>query len=113
MMKNGIAFCGLDCEHCDARIATVNHDEKLREKVAKLWSEWNHTEILPEYVVCEGCKGDGVKCYFCGELCQIRKCAISKGFDSCGQCAEMESCKTLKMITDNSEVAKKNLKKSK
>lgn len=31
-MKELIGYCGLDCEQCDARIATVNNDEALREK---------------------------------------------------------------------------------
>lgn len=36
-MKKLIAYCGLDCEKCDAQIATLNNDDALREKVAKLW----------------------------------------------------------------------------
>lgn len=35
-MKKRIAYCGLDCEKCDARIATLNNDNSLRGKVAKL-----------------------------------------------------------------------------
>ena len=37
-MKQLIACCGLDCENCAARIATVNNDDELREKTAKEWS---------------------------------------------------------------------------
>ena len=33
-MKQLIACCGLDCESCDARIATVKNDNELREKTA-------------------------------------------------------------------------------
>lgn len=29
-MKDYIAYCGLDCETCDARLATVNKDDVLR-----------------------------------------------------------------------------------
>lgn len=29
MMKKMIAYCGLDCEKCDAYIATINDDQKL------------------------------------------------------------------------------------
>lgn len=43
-MKELIGYCGLDCEQCDARIATVNNDEALREKTAKLWSRLNGAE---------------------------------------------------------------------
>ncbi len=35
-MKDFIAYCGLDCESCEARLATVTYDDALREKVAKL-----------------------------------------------------------------------------
>ena len=38
-MKDMIGYCGLDCENCDAYIATVNDDQALREKTAKLWAE--------------------------------------------------------------------------
>lgn len=46
-MKTMIAFCGLDCEKCDAYIATKNDDQALREKTAKLWAELNNAPILP------------------------------------------------------------------
>ena len=40
-MKNMIGYCGLDCEKCDAYIATVHNDQDLRETTAKLWAELN------------------------------------------------------------------------
>ena len=50
-MKQLIACCGLDCENCAARIATVNNDDELREKTAKEWSVLNNTpEITPETI---------------------------------------------------------------
>ena len=49
-MNEYIAYCGLDCEACDARIATIQDDNELREKVAKEWSELNGVEITPEKV---------------------------------------------------------------
>lgn len=51
MMKKMIAYCGLDCEKCDAYIATINDDQKLREKTAKLWAELNNAPILPEQII--------------------------------------------------------------
>ena len=64
-MNNYIAFCGLDCERCDARIATIHNDDTLREKVAKLWSELNGAEITPEMINCVGCRIDGAKTPYC------------------------------------------------
>ena len=40
-MKKMIAYCGLDCEKCDAYIATINDNQELRKKTAKLWAELN------------------------------------------------------------------------
>lgn len=47
-MKDLIACCGLDCETCDARIATVTNDAALRQKTERLWSEMNHVPITKE-----------------------------------------------------------------
>ncbi len=44
-MKTYIACCGLDCETCETRLATIHNDNELRKKIAKEWSELNHTEI--------------------------------------------------------------------
>lgn len=49
-LKKLIAYCGLDCEKCDARIATLNDDGARRKKVAELWSEMNGAEITPEMI---------------------------------------------------------------
>ena len=110
-MKTMIAYCGLDCEQCDAYLATVRDDRALREKTAKKWSEMNHVEILPEYINCEGCRVNGVKTYFCEQMCEIRKCAAKKGFTTCGDCAGHENCQTLSMITSDCPDAVENLKK--
>ena len=112
-MKNRIAYCGLNCEECDAYIATVNDDQDLREKTAKLWSELNQTTILPEQINCEGCRNDGVKTFFCGMLCAIRKCAMQKGVKTCAGCAGFEDCTTLMSITANNPHALGNLKNQK
>ena len=52
-MKELIACCGLDCEACEARIATVNDDGALRAEVARKWSDWNGVEITPEMICCD------------------------------------------------------------
>ena len=49
-MNMYIAYCGLNCETCEARLATANDDADLRQKVAKLWSELNGVEITPEMI---------------------------------------------------------------
>ena len=110
-MKKLIAYCGLDCEACEARLATVNNDNSLREKVAKKWSEWNKVTILPEEINCEGCRADGVKTPFCEKLCGIRQCALKKGVSTCGDCDMLKNCETVGMIISNNPDALKNLTK--
>lgn len=75
-MKGMIAYCGLDCEKCDAYLATINDDQALREKTAKLWAELNNAPVLPEHINCEGCRVDGIKTIYCDSLCAIRQCAL-------------------------------------
>ena len=109
--RNMIAFCGLDCEKCDAYIATINNDQSLREKTAKYWTELNNVQILPEHINCEGCRVDGVKTVYCESLCSIRQCALQKGVTTCGDCADMDTCQKLDMVISNNGEALKNLKK--
>ncbi len=109
-MKDYIAYCGLDCETCEARIATVNDDNALRGKVAKLWSELNDAHITPEMINCSGCRIDGVKTPYCDSLCPVRQCAMRMGYRTCGDCGELETCDKVGMITDNNADALRNLK---
>ena len=108
-MQNNIAYCGLDCEQCDAYIATLHDDQALREKTAKLWAALNHAPILPEHINCQGCRADGAKTVFCEQLCAVRRCARQRGVVTCGDCPEMESCPTVGAIFANAPQAKKNL----
>ena len=109
-MNRFIAYCGLDCESCEARLATVNNDAALRQKVAKEWSDLNGVEITPEMINCVGCRIDGVKTPYCESLCPIRQCAMGKGLETCGGCGEMERCEKLGAITGNNADALKRLR---
>lgn len=109
-MKDMIGCCGLDCEKCDAYIATISDDNALREKTAKLWSELNNAPILSEHINCEGCRKNGVKTVFCESLCSIRQCALKKGVSTCGECTELETCSIIGEIISNNPAVLKNLK---
>lgn len=109
-MNDLIAYCGLDCEKCDARIATVNDDHALREATARLWAEANEAPITPEMIDCLGCRVEGVKTPYCDSMCEIRQCAMSKGVATCGDCEAMDSCEPLGYVFANSEDALDNLK---
>ena len=110
-MKKYIAYCGLDCEKCEARSATINNDNELRKKVADKWSKLNNVTITPEMINCEGCRTDGKKTVYCDKLCPIRQCALSKNYETCGDCVEMKTCKKVSMVIGNNAEALKNLEK--
>lgn len=44
-MKDKLGCCGLNCEKCDAKLATVHDDDELRKKTSKLWSSLNGVDI--------------------------------------------------------------------
>ena len=63
-----IAYCGLNCSRCDARLATLENSDSKRETTARKWSRLYNAEILPEQIQCDGCKSDGVKFFHCNNL---------------------------------------------
>ena len=108
-MKDMIGCCGLDCEKCDAYIATVHNDPALRKKTAELWARLNNAPILPEHINCEGCRANGAKTVFCEHLCEIRKCAFHQGVSTCGDCPELRACPTVGAILEHNPSALENL----
>ena len=108
-MKPLIACCGIDCENCDARIATVADDNNLREETAKKWREmFNAPDITTESINCTGCRIDGAKFGYCND-CGIRQCVQSKGFNTCGDCEELDTCQIVGHVLQNVPGAKENL----
>jgi hypothetical protein len=105
-MTNTIGCCGLDCEKCDARIATVNNDDTLRRETAAKWCQMNNTDVIkPEHINCLGCMTEGPKTPFCSTMCYVRKCCISKGFTTCAECDDKHSCKELSVFTSTNNDA--------
>lgn len=105
-----ISYCGLNCETCEAYIATKNNDDDMRKEVAKKWSSLNNVDVTKEMINCEGCKRNGVKTPFCDYICEIRICAMNEKVFNCGECKEMSNCEKIKMITINNEDALNRLK---
>ena len=88
-MDQLISCCGLDCEKCDARIATMTNDNALREKTAALWTTLNGVTITPEMINCTGCRVGGSKTPFCDKLCPVHNCVREKGLDTCADCGQI------------------------
>ncbi|WP_024993688.1 DUF3795 domain-containing protein [Phocaeicola paurosaccharolyticus] len=109
-MKSLIACCGIDCEKCEARIATIKNDCELKKKVAKKWSALNNiSAITAEHINCMGCRTEGVKSILCDSLCEIRKCIEFKGYNTCGDCLDIDYCAYLYNVMSNMPECRKNI----
>ena len=100
-----ISYCGLDCDQCEAFIATRNNDDALRARVAEVWAKLHAAPIRPEHINCTGCKSAGVKTYYCDQLCEVRKCAIRKSISTCPECPDYP-CSMLNHILEEARQAK-------
>lgn len=97
-MNTLIACCGLNCASCDARIATVANDDALRAATAEKWQKlYNAPLISPELINCMGCREEGIKFSHCYD-CEIRNCVQSKGYETCGDCSDMDVCDIVRMV---------------
>jgi hypothetical protein len=97
-MEKLISCCGLNCATCDARIATINNNNELRKTTADKWKVmFNAPGLSYEMINCTGCREEGVKFSHCNE-CEIRNCAKAKGYSTCGECGELETCSIIASI---------------
>ena len=114
------AFCGIDCEKCPVRIATLKNDNQLRQKTAKEWSDL-YRENLERFGIqslnvqdinCCGCRSDRGLFIGCAS-CSIRKCCDDKGFITCASCDDFGSCNLLNAFYSSEihQSAKKNLER--
>ena len=76
-----VAYCCLECDKCDAYLATQNNDDTLRAKVAKEW------KMKAEEIRCDGCKSDDALFN-----CEAKKCALAKALPTCAHCPDYPSC---------------------
>lgn len=109
-MEKLIACCGLNCSTCDARIATRMNDNELRARIAaRMQARYNNPNISIEMINCTGCREAGATMWYC-ELCEIKKCAQSKAFQTCAECAELDDCDAVRKIHQYDPGALENLK---
>jgi hypothetical protein len=109
-MEKLISCCGLNCETCDARIATLQNSDELRKATAEKWQKMFNAAITPESINCTGCRMEGVKFAHC-TMCQIRSCVKDKGYETCGDCAEMNACEIVGTVHKYMPEAIENLKR--
>lgn len=99
-METLIGACGIVCSKCNAFIATRTKDDALAEATAREWSQQHGVTVLKEHVWCTGCLTDAApKCHHCGNMCEVRKCVMSKNIDTCADCMSYP-CEKVKFIAD-------------
>jgi hypothetical protein len=66
-------------------------------------------ELTADDAQCDGCKAtSGRQIDYCNQ-CKIRACAIERGYETCAECDEMETCEIVAFIHKHSDQARKNL----
>lgn len=107
-MSAMIAFCGLDCSQCEAYIVTQANDEAGKQKLLEKWRvEYASPEMQISAVTCDGCHATLRLGGYCA-LCEIRKCALSRGVETCAACPEY-ACQVLEQLLANVPQARANL----
>ena len=91
-MAEKLSPCGITCATCDAYIATQTGDQALFQKLAEQFKQNFGEDISPDKIRCDGCMNDGAHIGFCFE-CEIRKCVIEKGHETCAECADFPCAK--------------------
>lgn len=82
-----IAYCGLDCSSCDVYRATAFDDDDLRQAYSAKVFEQFKIEVEPASVNCHGCRDARPKSGYCA-WCQVRTCAIDRGYENCAYCPD-------------------------
>jgi hypothetical protein len=91
-----IAYCGLNCEKCEAYIATQAGDEDAKERIAEKWRvAYNSPEITAANATCDGCAAAAGRVGGYGLQCPMRACARAKAIPTCAHCDSYASCPTL------------------
>jgi hypothetical protein len=107
-MTTLIAACGLDCDQCEAYIATQANDLLALEHVAAKWSKaFNAPGLTALNVQCDGCMTEGRKLGHCAE-CNIRLCVLDRGLANCAACPDY-ACEQLAAFFQTVPQAKANL----
>lgn len=109
-METLISCCGLNCAACEAQIATLANDNALRKATAEKWrTEYNAPGITADMINCTGCRAEGVKIGHWYE-CKIQLCATEKGYTTCAECPDLETCEIVAFVHKAVPVAMENLK---
>lgn len=108
-MMTLIAPCGLDCAQCEAYRYTQASDLNALEALVAKWKvQFNAPEMTIENVLCDGClASSGRVGSYCG-MCEIRRCAMEQGLQTCAACSNY-ACEKLTSFWKDVPQAQANL----
>lgn len=106
--ENILAYCGVNCRACDTFKATQSNNIQNLNIMARHLSMTFQKKITISDIQCDGCKGDGRHCFYCGYDCTIKSCAIEKNHSTCIECKDFP-CSTLASFFKKKPEAKTNL----
>jgi hypothetical protein len=93
-MGQMIAYCGLDCDKCEAYTVTQSDDVPAQERLlARSRAQFNAPDLEMSSVLCDGCSSTGRHGGFC-RVCQVRACASGRNLANCAACPDY-LCATL------------------
>jgi hypothetical protein len=88
-------YCGYQCPaDCQFLQATRENNTELKMKAYENWKikEKYGVDFEAEKVFCWGCKTNDKPVGIVLSKCQVRNCAIEKGYDCCIECDNLTSC---------------------
>jgi hypothetical protein len=108
-----VAFCGLSCDSCPVRWATMEEDRakqgRMRTVIAQKAREQYGMELQPEDVTdCDGCRTENGRLFSGCQQCAIRECAKHKNLGSCAMCGDY-ACEKLQKFFSTDPEAKMRL----
>jgi len=89
-----VTRCGFRCDLCPVFRENVSGSE-YRKRVIDGWFEYFGFRIPPEEICCDGCRDERPDSKQLDTKCEIRRCAIRRGMETCAHCPDF-GCETMK-----------------
>jgi hypothetical protein len=105
-----VAYCGIDCGKCPAYEAKRDGNEKLKVETAAKWNSPQYP-VLASDIECDGCRRESGQMYKYCHVCDIRRCAKDKEYDSCASCPDYACTKLTALFTSVGPDPKRNLER--
>jgi hypothetical protein len=97
-MYENIAYCGLDCNKCDAYLATQAQDLERKKQIAERWTRETGTQFTAQDIECHGCKSQKLSGW-CNQVCLIRPCAENRRVATCAHCSDYQCAEIMRFLS--------------